>query len=210
MKNDLYHLIHRPARALAPSPALLVLHGWGADEHDLLGLAPLLDDRLLIISPRAPLALAWGYGWYHFLPERGADPAGFEAAVEDLAQFAASLPQRYAIDPSRFFVLGFSQGAIMGVALALAQPQLVRGAVLLSGRFPTTPVSGRLDGIPIFIGHGRFDPIIPATAALELEAAVRERGADVTLRLYDYGHEIRAETISDVNAWLAPRLPETG
>jgi phospholipase/carboxylesterase len=208
--DELIHLVHRPAEAPDRPPGLLLLHGWGADERDLLGLAPLLDPRLLLISPRAPLTLDWGYGWYRFSPDTGADAAGFDDALHRLEQFATGLPERYGIDRSRFFVLGFSQGAVMATALSLVQPSLVRGAVLLSGRFPTASLGERLDGTPVFIGHGRFDPLIPVTAAIELEHLLLERGAEVTLRLYDSGHEITLETVHDVNEWLAPWLPKAG
>lgn len=210
MIDEFVHLVQQPTGTQTRPAGLLLLHGWGADERDLLGLAPLLDRRLLLVSPRAPLTLDWGYGWYHFSPETGADAAGFDDALRRVSRFATSLPDRYGIDRSRFFVLGFSQGAVMATALSLQQPGLVRGAILLSGRSPTASVDGRLDGTPVFIGHGRFDPLIPVTAALELEHRLRERGGNVTLRLYDYGHEIRLETVQDINDWLAPMLPDAG
>ncbi|GIW06727.1 MAG: phospholipase [Dehalococcoidia bacterium] len=210
MTSDLYHLVQQPARPLRRPPGMLVLHGWGADEQDLLGLAPLLDDRLLVVSPRAPLRLDYGYGWYRFSAESGADAAGFDEALARLADFADSLPSRYGIDPEHLFVLGFSQGAVMGTALSLARPKLFCGAILLSGRFPTAAVEGRVDGFPVFLGHGRADPLIPVREALAMERILRERGADVTVRLYDYGHEITVETLQDVNGWLAPLLPDAG
>ena len=208
--GDLHHRIQPPARRTPNPPGLLVLHGWGADETDLLALAPLLDDRLLVISPRAPLTLDWGYGWYRFSAESGADAAGFDEALARLAAFAVDLPARYAIDRAHFFALGFSQGAVMATALSLVQPALFRGAMLLSGRFPTAPMEGRLEGMPVFVGHGRHDPLIPASHATALAEELTKRGADVTLRLYDYGHEISVDTVRDLTTWLAPLLPDTG
>ena len=208
--SDLYYRLHRPARPMPMPPAVLAIHGWGADENDLLGLAPLLDERLLLISPRGPLALDWGYGWYRFSPETGADATGFDEALARLASFAIDVSRRHQIDRERFFVLGFSQGAVMATALSLTLPREFRGAVLLSGRFPSARIEGRLDGFPVFLGHGRFDPLIPASSAMTLAEELRQRGADVTLRIDDYGHEVTAETLRDLNAWLQPFLPDAG
>ncbi|GIW11284.1 MAG: phospholipase/carboxylesterase [Dehalococcoidia bacterium] len=206
----LVHAVHRPARPSAHPPGLLVVHGWGADEHDLLGLAPWLDERLLIVSPRAPLRLDWGYGWYRFLPGRGAELESFTAALEQLERFATALPERYGIDPQFLFLLGFSQGAILSAALASLYPRQFRGVALLSGRLPPIPTEAQLAGLPVFLAHGRFDPVIPVEEGHQLAEALRTWGATVTTHYSDYGHEIPPATLRDLNAWLAPLLPEAG
>ncbi|MFN8534880.1 MAG: carboxylesterase [Dehalococcoidia bacterium] len=210
MMDELFHLIQQPTRPSASPPGLLVVHGWGADENDLLGLAPLLDDRFLVVSPRAPMTLDWGYGWYRFSPQSGTDSASFERARDQLASFAGSLPERYGIDPARLFVLGFSQGSVMGAALSLARPGLFRGAVLLSGRMPPLESADRLDDFPVFLGHGQFDPLIPVDQSFEMEEVLRDRGAVLTVCRYNYGHEITMETVTDINAWFARLLPDAG
>ncbi|HEY3341272.1 MAG TPA: alpha/beta fold hydrolase, partial [Anaerolineae bacterium] len=140
---SLYHLV-RPPETPAPNgvkpPLLILLHGLRANEEDLFALTPYLDERFLIVSARAPFELGLGqYGWYRmtFSPEgnvRNLDD--FECSLEVLSRFIGECVSAYGADPQRVYLMGFSQGAIMCIATLLTQPQLLAGAVAMSGALP--------------------------------------------------------------------------
>src|SRR5436853_5595479 len=121
-------LIHRTVGARVgqpPHPALLLLHGRGSHELDLLGLAPELDKRFFVVSARAPHAWMGGYRWYD---GDGADPqASLQESIERLDNFVRSLGEAYPIDAWKLYLLGFSQGSLMSNALLLTAPELVAG-----------------------------------------------------------------------------------
>ncbi|HET7457739.1 MAG TPA: hypothetical protein VFJ74_08785, partial [Gemmatimonadaceae bacterium] len=128
-----------PDSADAPPPMLLLLHGIGSDERDLLSLGARLDPRFLIVSARSPLRLAQGgFGWYRTnFTERGPvmiDPAEAEEGLRTLAEFVPAAARAYGADERAVYLAGFSQGAIMSLALLLTAPELVAGAALMSGR----------------------------------------------------------------------------
>jgi phospholipase/carboxylesterase len=210
--SELYHLIHpRGLNTDAPGPGLLVLHGWGADENDLLGLAPFFDDRFFVVSPRAPIDIGFGgYGWYQISAGSAPDRTTFDYAVEVLNEFIAALPGKYPILPEQLFVLGFSQGAVMSAYLTLENAKHFAGSVPLSGAVPQVlpERSDTVNGHPVFNVHGIYDPVIAVDRGRALRDLMIERGADVEYHEYRYGHEITMETIEDLNRWFAAHLPE--
>src|SRR5438477_5451261 len=109
------------------TPRLILLHGRGADEADLMGLEGALDPRLTIVSARAPFRLGPGYAWYGMEQIGAPDRNTLHASLEELWTFVSGLPSAYGIDPQRLYLLGFSQGAVMSAALALTVPDKVRG-----------------------------------------------------------------------------------
>jgi pimeloyl-ACP methyl ester carboxylesterase len=135
-------LLHRavpPRQPSARAPLLVLAHGLGTDEEDLLPLLPHLDPRFLALSVRAPDPVPpAGYGWYAIdwstQPPR-VDLAGAARSRDQLAAFVEQAAAGPAVDRERVFLLGFSQGAVLGLAVALARPDLVRGVVAHSGRF---------------------------------------------------------------------------
>ena len=159
----------RPARA-EPEGLLVLHHGRGSDEQDLIGLAPVLDpdERLHVVAPRAPLRLAGspGYHWY-VVPRVGyPDPNTFHAAYRDLAAFHDELWERSGIGPERTVLGGFSMGTVMSYALGLGGDRPAPAGILaLSGFIPT--VEGWQPSLDdrdtrILIAHGRNDPVIPS------------------------------------------------
>ncbi len=163
----------RPARA-DPAGLLVLHHGRGSDEQDLIGLAPVLDpeERLHVVAPRAPLQLGGspGYHWY-LVPRVGyPDPDTFHAAYRELASFHDELWQRTGIGPERTVLGGFSMGTVMSYALGLGGDRPAPAGILaLSGFIPTVEgwqpsLEDRRD-TKILIAHGRNDPVIPVTFA---------------------------------------------
>jgi phospholipase/carboxylesterase len=205
-----------PPRSPSTNPALLVLlHGIGADEDDLLPLVPHLDPRFLVISVRAPHPEPPGYRWYEIdwrtAPPR-ADPAEIIASRELLASFVEEAPAKHGADPSRVFLLGFSQGAIMALAVLLARPDLVRGVVAHSGRLARVAGSDAaaegLSGAEVLLLHGEQDPVVPAAegrrAYQVLASRMGSRAAFVEFP--GLGHGISPDSLGEAARWLAARV----
>ncbi|HMQ33801.1 MAG TPA: alpha/beta fold hydrolase [Chloroflexaceae bacterium] len=212
------HTIERKPRAASegPAPLLLLLHGYGAGERDLFAFADEVDPRFHVVSARAPLALPWGgFAWYHLggAPGRLVPDAASRATALDLVErFVPGLPARLGTDPARTYILGFSQGAIMGLALALRRPEAVAGLVAVSGYadpelMPEAQPAG-LAGLPILQIHGTYDDVIPVAAAhmtRDLLAGLPVRHSYQEDRV---GHGIHPDGLRTITDWLAARLAE--
>jgi phospholipase/carboxylesterase len=218
MKVRTLSLVHRTlsvrAKQAQPKPPLLLLlHGIGSNEDDLFSLAPYLDERFLIVSARAPFVMGPGsFGWFNieFTP-RGilADMNQAEQSRALLIKFMDELIEAYNVDPACFFLLGFSQGAMMSLAAALSQPDKVAAIATLSGRFPSqvqTPDPEALRGMPVFVAHGIYDPVLPVEAGREAREKLEALGAALTYHEYPMGHEVSMESLRDLTAWLAATL----
>src|SRR5215216_7137588 len=137
---SLTHLFQPPHRPVDHPPLLLLLHGYGSNERDLVGLAPYLDPRFQIVSARAPHSLMPdGYSWFEIGWTATDITINFQQAEQSralLIGFIAEVLAAYGGDPAQVYLLGFSQGAIMSASVALTEPELVAGTVLMSGRIP--------------------------------------------------------------------------
>jgi len=211
----LFHLVRRARTAPATGrpPLLVLLHGIGADERDLLPLAAHLDPRLTVVSVRAPnQAEPMGYCWYRvdwrFQPPRP-DLEQAEASRDLLLDFVADAPVAFGTDPARTFLFGFSQGAAMSLEVLLARPELVRGAILHSGRVVRAgqaPPAG-LPGVEVLVLHGRFDEVLPPERGREIrELLAPALGTRLQHREHPAAHEVTEETLADAAGWLAERL----
>jgi phospholipase/carboxylesterase len=190
---------------------LLVLHhGRGTDEHDLLGLASVLDpeERLYVVTPRAPIELPGqpGYHWY-LVPRVGyPDPETFWAARAELADFHDRLADRTGVGPERTVLGGFSMGTVMSYTMAFdPERPTVAGVLAFSGFIPV--VEGWTPEFraetPVFIAHGRRDPIMeisfPWRAKEQLEAA----GVPVDYHESDAAHNIDPQDLRAAVSWLS-------
>ncbi len=204
-------------RAAAGDPeGLLVLHhGRGTDEGDLIGLADLLDPdrRLRVVAPRAPLQLPGspGYHWY-LVPRVGyPDPETFAAARAALAELHDRLWEEGGPGPDRTVLGGFSMGAVMSYALALsAERPVVAGILAFSGFVPTVegwePSLGDRTGTRAFVSHGRRDPVIGIEFAERARELLEDGGLDVTYRESELGHQIDPPHLREASAWLGELL----
>jgi phospholipase/carboxylesterase len=209
--------LHQPPRQTGSeaAPLLLLLHGIGSNEEDLFGLASFVDPRFFVISARAPLAYNPGaYAWFplQILPNRIiADMEEAERTRQTLRQFILEVVASYPVDPKQVYLMGFSQGAIMALYLALTQPKLVAGVVAMSGRLPEDINPALIDReglnqLPILVVHGTEDPVLP----IENGRAIRDRlqtvPVSLTYREYTMGHQLSSESLTDILAWLSERL----
>jgi phospholipase/carboxylesterase len=210
-------LVHRSVAARAgqgPHPTLLLLHGRGSNELDLLGLAPYLDPRLFLLSARAPLAWMGGYRWYDSDRPGQAERQSFETSLTLLTRFLNEMTSVYPVDPSRLYLLGFSQGAMMSNALLLTVPKQLAGALLLSGFQPRLDPSqiraDALAGKPVFMAHGTHDGVLPVERGREARDTLSGLGIDLVYREYPMDHQINEQELVDIQAWLAARLDSAG
>jgi phospholipase/carboxylesterase len=204
-------------RAAAGEPrGLLVLHhGRGTSERDLIGLADLLDpqQRLRVVTPRAPLTLPGspGYHWY-VVPRVGyPDRETFEAARAALAELHDELWEATGVGPERTVLAGFSMGAVMSYAMGLgADRPPVAGILAFSGFVPTVegwePSLDDRTGTRAFVSHGRNDPIIGIEFAERARALLEAGGLDVTYRESELGHQIDPAHLREASAWLEETL----
>lgn len=195
-----------------PAPLLVLLHGHAANEGDLLGLVPYLDERFHIAAVRAPQRIAAGsYGWFR-VTFAGTGPIVHEGEESDsrrrLAAFLDDMVARHAIDATRIYLLGFSQGASVALAFALTVPGQIAGVVALSVRFPrevvpTLAPAERIAGSAMFLAHGIHDDIVPIGRARATREFLCGLGVDLVYREYVSGHQIAPQALSDAAAWLS-------
>jgi phospholipase/carboxylesterase len=209
--------LERPAAG--ESEGLLVLHhGRGTDEGDLVRLADFLDpeQRLRVVTPRAPLQLPGspGYHWY-VVPRVGhPDPDSFHAARAALADLHDELWEQTGIGPEQTVLGGFSMGAVMSYAMGLgADRPAVAGILAFSGFMPTVegwePSFADRQGTRAFIAHGRHDPVIDVEFGRRARDLLSEGGLDVTYRESDIGHQIDPAHLAEAAAWLGEVVPAT-
>ena len=210
-------LLHLERAAGGEPEGLLVLHhGRGTDERDLLGLADLLDPerRLRVVTPRALLQLPGspGYHWY-LVPRVGyPDRESFEAARAALAELHDGLWEETGIGPGRTVLGGFSMGAVMSYAMGLgADRPAVAGILAFSGFVPTVegwqPSLADRTGTRAFVSHGRNDPVIGIEFAERARDLLSGGGLDLTYRESDLGHQIDPAHLREASAWLCELLP---
>jgi phospholipase/carboxylesterase len=200
----------RPARA-EPDGLLVLHHGRGSDEQDLIGLAPVLDpeERLHVLAPRAPLQLRGspGYHWY-LVPRVGfPDPDSFRAASRELAALHDELWERTGVGPERTVLGGFSMGTVMSYALGLdGERPPPAGILALSGFVPTVEgwqpsLEDRRD-TRVLIAHGRQDMVIPVTFARRARELLESAGFAVDYRESEAAHHVDPGDIPRAVAWL--------
>jgi phospholipase/carboxylesterase len=212
--DDLAHQI-RPA-AGDPEGALVLFHGRGTSEFDLLPLLDELDPerRLVGVTPRAPLALpgAPGAHWYVVRRVGYPDPATFFPTYERAAGWLDSLPGALGVPMDRTVIGGFSQGTVMSYALGLgAGRPAPAGIVGLSGFIPEVDgfdvdLAGR-EGYPVAIGHGTYDPVIPIEFGHDARDRLTAAGADVTYRESPMAHSIDPAFLGELRGWVRERVP---
>jgi phospholipase/carboxylesterase len=192
----------RPA-AGEPEGGLVLVHGRGADERDLLGFFDELDPerRLYGYSPRGPLSLPPGGAHWYAVPRVGyPDPATFAEGLAALAGFVDSLPY------DRIVLGGFSQGAVMSLAAGLGEGRPSPTAVIAFSGFVPTVAGWRLrtEGPfpPVAVAHGSFDPVIPVEFAHRSVEQLRAAGAEVLYRESPLGHAIDPAVVAELRPWL--------
>ena len=196
-----------PETALARGTTLLLLHGTGGDENDLLPLGRALLPGAAMLSPRGKVLERGAPRFFRRLAEGVFDQEDLTRRTEELAQFVETAATTYALDRDGIIAVGFSNGANIAASLLLRRPGLLRGAVLLSPMLPYEPDTvPNLAGTDVFIGAGRTDPIAPAVQVERLAELLRTAGADVTVYWQNAGHTVTKDELDAAQRWTAQRL----
>ena len=209
-------LVYQERPASGEPEGLLVLHhGRGADEHDLLSLGDVLDPqrRLHVAAPRAPLTLpGWpGYHWY-VVPRVGyPDPGTFRDAFAALTAFHDELWERTGVGPDRTVLGGFSMGSVMSYSLGLAAGRPAPAGILaFSGFVPVVegwaPQLEDRQGLRAFVAHGRNDPIMDVDFARDARELLERGGIEVEYHESDAAHHIDPAHVPAAVDWLAATL----
>jgi phospholipase/carboxylesterase len=202
--------VHRFVPAETPdAPALLLLHGTGGDENDLLPIGRMLDEQAALLSPRGKVL---EYGMPRFFRRLAAGVFDHEDLVNrtrELGEFVERAVDEYGIDRRRLFAAGFSNGANIAASLLLMYPRLLAGAILLRAMVPFEPErTPDLSGTPVYLAAGRSDQMVPPENTEQLARLLREAGANVTLDWQPGGHGIGPEEVQAARNWFADRISE--
>ena len=200
-------------------PVLVLLHGRGSDERDLLPIGRMLHPDATTVSVRAPFdAAPWGYGpgfaWYRFLGGTVPESESFAAGQEALARFLAALPGKLGRAGFPLILGGFSQGGTSALAYLMRQPGSVDGVMVFSGfladHASVAVTRERVGKTPIFWGHGTADFAVPYAAAEAGWTTLRNAGAQLDSRSYaGMSHTISEQELADASSWVAALLDGT-
>ena len=182
---------------------LLLLHGTGGDEHDLLALGGVLAPGASLLSPRGNVLEGAMPRFFKRLGEGVFDLADLERRTKELAAFVRDSAASYGFDLDRLTAVGFSNGANIAASVILREPDLLKRAVLFRAMVPFEPQQPpRLDGTSVYLGAGRLDPIIPQSNVERLAAILRDGGATVTLDWQAAGHGLTKTDVDNAREWL--------
>jgi predicted esterase len=216
VSGDALGFIHRyipptAAAELAGSTTLLLLHGTGGDEEDLIPLGRAVLPGAGMLSPRGKVLEHGAPRFFRRIAEGVFDQEDLACRTEELAQFIEAAAKTYRLDRDGIVAVGFSNGANIAASLLLRRPGLLRGAVLLSPMVPFEPdAPPSLSGTSVFIGAGRADPIVPVAQAERLAALLREAGAAVTLHWESGGHTVSQGEVEAARQWIMQCLTGRG
>lgn len=189
--------------------ALLLLHGTGADEHDLIHLGQRLYPGAALLSPRGKVSEIGANRFFRRLREGVFDLDDMWMRAAELAEWISVARRHYAIADRPLVAVGYSNGANVAVAMMLRQPGVVAGAVLLRAMMPYEPPSGGdFRGLEVFFGWGREDALAPASDRARLREAFERGGARVSATLTDAGHTLTMPDILAAGEWI--RDPSRG
>jgi phospholipase/carboxylesterase len=198
---------HRWEPATSPDlPTLLLLHGTGGDENDLLPLGRMLLPGAAMLSPRGNVLEQGAPRFFRRLAEGVFDVEDLRRRTGELADFIGAAAERYRFGLDRLYAVGFSNGANVAASLLLSRPQTIRGGVLLRSMLPFEPATlPDLRGRGVLMSQGRQDPIVPVANATRLASLFQESGADVELVWQPAGHNLTNGDVTVAQRWLAAR-----
>ena len=208
----LHHLVREPKIKLDKNPLLLLLHGYGSNEEDLFSFAKELPEEYYVISARAPYDMMYGsYAWYaiNFDADENkfSDIGQAQQSRDIIANFIDELVATYSIDANNVSLIGFSQGTILGYAVALSYPEKVQRLVAMSG-YSNTEIAindfatNDFSNLKIFASHGTDDQVIPVEWARKSIPVLESFGIPVVYKEYPVGHGVAPQNFFDFKNWL--------
>jgi phospholipase/carboxylesterase len=204
--------IREPKIKLDKNPLLLLLHGYGSNEEDLFSFATELPDEYYVIAARAPYDLQYGsYAWYAINFDANQNKfSDNEQAIKSrdlIVEFIDELVVNHAIDANQVTLLGFSQGSILSLAVALSYPQKVQKVIGLSGYLNENILkenyqNNDFSNLKIFISHGTVDQVIPVAWAKKTKPFLDQLSINSIYKEYPIGHGISPHVFGDFTSWL--------
>ena len=195
----------------ASGATLLLLHGTGGNEEDLIPLGQELAPGAAILSPRGKVLEFGAPRFFRRLAEGVFDHEDLIFRTHELAEFVEAASEEYGFDNRKLVAAGYSNGANIAGSLILLHPGLLRAAVLFRAMVPFEPeVTPDLSGMAVFMASGRRDQMIPPDNSQRLADILGGAGADVDLRWRDTGHGLTYEEVAQAKEWLAGILPQLG
>lgn len=199
--------IHRfiPAEngAVATSPTLLLLHGTGGNEDDLLQLGRSLSPDANLLSPRGKISENGMPRFFRRLAEGVFDEADLLRRTHELGDFIIAAAKEYGFSPESIIAVGYSNGANIAASILLLRPGILKNAILLRAMVPLTPTNAPdLAGTRVFLASGLSDPILPIDNARLLASMLRKAGADITHLEINTGHQLTSSELDKAKEWL--------
>lgn len=208
-------LEHRYRPASAPSeepPCIIMLHGFGSDENDLFSFASELPEQYAIISLKAPIRMQpFGNAWYNIYfdanDEKFSDDEQAIVSRDLIAQCIDQIVNLYKVNTEKITLLGFSQGTILSLAVALSYPEKVKNVVALSGYvnegiLASGYENNNFDHLSIYSSHGTVDQVIPVEWARKTEPFLQNLGIDIEYSEFPVGHGVAPQNFYEFKEWL--------
>jgi len=212
MKRLLLDYEYRPSSLPEKAPVIIMLHGYGSDESDLFSFAPELPEKYAIFSLRAPHALQpFGHAWYYInfdsLNGKWSDDEQAEEARDMVSKVIDEIVHEFPVDASNITLLGFSQGTIVGFAVALSYPTQVRRVVGLSGYINLNILKedyqkNDFSHLKVYSSHGSADQVIPAEWARKTAPLLKELGIACHYSEFPVGHGVAPQNFYEFKNWL--------
>ena len=214
MSDRLHYLVREPKVSSKKPPLLILLHGYGSNEHDLFSFASELPESLLIISAQAPYPMSFGgYAWYALnLDDQNGKYSDIPQAKESLQKiegFISEIQKKYQADPNRTFLLGFSQGAILSYALSFNFPNKVPYVMALSGYINSDLLPDEFPSAihtEYYCSHGVVDQVLPIDWARNSNEFLKMKGVSNTYEEYPVGHGVSPQNFYNFKRWIEDRL----
>ena len=182
---------------------LLLLHGTGGNERDLIPLGRELDPTAALLSPRGKALENGMPRFFRRLAEGVFDLEDLKNRTNELADFVAAAAQHYGFAPEKVVAAGYSNGANIAASMLLLRPEVLSAAILFRAMVPLVPdEQPKLSSMRVWIGAGTNDPIIPTSETKRLAELLRKAGADVTIRHFQAGHELTMADVEAARDWL--------
>jgi predicted esterase len=204
--SDDLGFIHRfvPADDPASGETLVVLHGTGGDENDLISVGQAIAPGAAILSPRGNVLENGAPRFFKRLAEGVFDPKEVRSRAEELARFVRAATVTYRLDPARIFAFGYSNGANVASTVMLVEPGIFLGSILLRPMLVYEPTEKRdLTGSSVLISAGRMDPIVPTESVERLAELLQSTGAEVTVKWQLAAHNLVPSEVREAADWLS-------
>jgi phospholipase/carboxylesterase len=202
------NFVHRFVAGAGPSsPTLLLLHGTGGNEENLLPLGPAIAPGAALLSPRGKVLEGGMPRFFRRFAEGQFDQHDMLARTNELADFIRLAAAHYAFDPKQLYAVGFSNGANIASSLLLRHPEVLAGAILIRGMVPFRPAAPvDLARRPALLLNGRLDQIAPPAEAEALRSILENANAEVELHWQNTGHGLTQGDLKVAQAWLSDKL----